>query len=288
MKLLVKLERNKQSWFLVGISFFFFLLRLPSLFEPYWYGDEGIYEVIGFALRHGRLLYQGIWDNKPPLLYLLYAIFNGDQPTVRFVSLLDGLTSVILFFFLAKKLFRQEKISMTTTTLFALLLGTPLIEGNIANAENFMIPLILASALLILNTADKQTKKHSLSYLILNTKYFILFTSGLLLGLAFLFKVVSVFYLCAFTLFLFFKRKNLSSAALLVLLWLAFSIFSALFSQRPYTHYLLVLVTSFSLFFGLIWKSKKYRIPVMVCFLIVGIFILKNFNLNNKTIPYYH
>ncbi|SRR5258708_3134533 len=372
MKLLVKLERNKQSWFLVGISFFFFLLRLPSLFEPYWYGDEGIYEVIGFALRHGRLLYQGIWDNKPPLLYLLYAIFNGDQPTVRFVSLLAGLTSVILFFFLAKKLFRQEKISMTTTTLFALLLGTPLIEGNIANAENFMIPLILASALLILNTADKQTKKHSLSYLILNTKYFILFTSGLLLGLAFLFKVVSVFDLGAFTffllftrykdlkhlfsqiitiiplyvgfflplivtiiffvfhhalgefihsaflsnisyvnygntflhipqglliiklivlgtccLFLFFKRKNLSSAALLVLLWLAFSIFSALFSQRPYTHYLLVLVTSFSLFFGLIWKSKKYRIPVMVCFLIVGIFILKNFNLNNKTIAYY-
>src|SRR5258708_35158955 len=95
---------------------------------------------------------------------------------------------------------------MTTTTLFALLLGTPLIEGNIANAENFMIPLILASALLILNTADKQTKKHSLSYLILNTKYFILFTSGLLLGLAFLFKVVSVFDLGAFTFFLLFTR----------------------------------------------------------------------------------
>src|SRR5258708_8212336 len=140
MKLLVKLERNKQSWFLVGISFFFFLLRLPSLFEPYWYGDEGIYEVIGFALRHGRLLYQGIWDNKPPLLYLLYAIFNGDQPTVRFVSLLAGLTSVILFFFLAKKLFRQEKISIKTTPCFPPLLVPPPFQPNIPIPKTFFIP----------------------------------------------------------------------------------------------------------------------------------------------------
>ena len=28
-------------------------LRVPSLFEPYWYGDEGIYLTIGRAMRSG-------------------------------------------------------------------------------------------------------------------------------------------------------------------------------------------------------------------------------------------
>ena len=44
---------------LVGI----FLLRIPSFWEPYWYGDEGIYLAIGQALQRGAVLYRDIWDN---------------------------------------------------------------------------------------------------------------------------------------------------------------------------------------------------------------------------------
>src|SRR5579872_668714 len=144
MKLLQKLETNKSFWFLLITSASFFLLRLPSLFEPYWYGDEGIYEVIGFGLRHGRFLYTGIWDNKPPLLYLVYALFDGDQGPAKFLSLLFGLGAVVTFFFLAKKLFQERKVIWITTGVFAFLFGTPLLEGNIANAENFMLfPILL-------------------------------------------------------------------------------------------------------------------------------------------------
>src|SRR5438270_13611137 len=109
LKFFNKLEKNRGFWFLLFASFAFFLLRLPSLFEPYWYGDEGIYEVIGFAMRHGRLLYQGIWDNKPPLLYLLYAFVNGDQFAIRLISLFAGLGAVITFFFLSIKLFTDRR-----------------------------------------------------------------------------------------------------------------------------------------------------------------------------------
>ena len=42
------------------------LLRVPSLFEPYWYGDEGIYLTVGRSLRHGLALYRDVHDNKPP------------------------------------------------------------------------------------------------------------------------------------------------------------------------------------------------------------------------------
>jgi len=78
MKLLKKLEESVGCWFLITISFLFFLLRFPSLFEPDWYGDEGIYQVLGLGINAGRLLYRDIFDNKPPLLYLVYSFVNSD------------------------------------------------------------------------------------------------------------------------------------------------------------------------------------------------------------------
>src|SRR6266480_619795 len=156
MKLIRYLEKQSATWFLVLVSFLFFLLRLPSLFEPYWYGDEGIYQVIGMALRQGRHLYSGIWDNKPPLLYYIYAIFNGNQSSVRFFSLLSGLGAIIIFFFLAKKLFQKQKTVYITTSIFAFLFATPFLEGNIANAENFMLLPILGAALLIIRQTKTQ------------------------------------------------------------------------------------------------------------------------------------
>ncbi len=56
------------------ILFSIFLFRLPSLYEPFWYGDEGIYLVLGQAVRKGLVLYRDIHDNKPPLLYWLAAV----------------------------------------------------------------------------------------------------------------------------------------------------------------------------------------------------------------------
>ena len=179
--------RNTDFLFLIISSFIFFLLRLPSLFEPYWYGDEGIYQVIGMAINNGSLLYKDIWDNKPPLLYLLYALFNSDQFAVRLVSLIFGLFSIFVFFFLSKKLFPPSSggskiVYFLTSSIFALLLGLPILEGNIANAENFMLLPILIAALLVVK-ADYLSSIPKVS----------LFFAGILLGLAFLFKIVAIF-----------------------------------------------------------------------------------------------
>src|SRR5579871_405313 len=114
MQLLSKLEKRTEVWFLTFISFIFILLRIPSLFEPLWYGDEGVYETVGMGLSHGRLLYRDIWDNKPPLLYLLYAFFQSNQPLVRFANLFAGLLSVILFFCVTQKLFEKKYIRYST------------------------------------------------------------------------------------------------------------------------------------------------------------------------------
>src|SRR3989338_7236507 len=99
---------NRDIIFIAFISVLTALLRIPSVIEPYWYGDEGIYEVIGSALSQGRVLYLEIWDNKPPLLYLIYSIFAGDQFYVRLMSILTGMFAVVFFFLLAKQLFKKN------------------------------------------------------------------------------------------------------------------------------------------------------------------------------------
>lgn len=355
-----KLQHSSDFWFLLATSVVFFLFRLPSFFEPYWYGDEGVYEVLGFGMRHGRLLYQGVWDNKPPLLYIIYALFDGNQPYVRFFSFLVGLLAVYLFFLLSKLLFEKKKTFYVATGLFALLLGLPLLEGNIANAENFMILPAVASVYFIVKTI--KNKQFSLLSL---------FLSGLLLGISFLIKVVavfdfaSIFLLLGFVAFalnkktigkliaqwllmvvgfllplimtvgffaykgilktfiqsaflsnvgyvgygnqfiipqgflilkllflviifsvVFFKRKSLSLTQLLLYVWLPFSVFNAFFSQRPYTHYMLVLIAPLMLFVGLLFE-KKLRILHGVVVIAVVILLATNFWFYGKVIWYY-
>jgi len=207
MKIFYKLERNRSFWFLLSASLVFYLLRLPSLIEPYWYGDEGIYQVIAAALNNGHLLYLDIWDNKPPLLYLIYAIFNGDQFSVRLLSIIFGNISVILFYFLSRKFFKSLKISLITTVIYVLLFGPPFIEGNIANSENFMQLFSLLSALLVFKAFEIRKEFHKKRH-----QYNLLFISGFSLGLSFLFKTVSFFDFSAFLLFiiLYFSEKSLT------------------------------------------------------------------------------
>lgn len=369
MKFLQKLEKIRDFWFLLITSFFFFLLRLPSLFEPYWYGDEGIYQVLGIAMNQHRLLYRDIWDNKPPLLYFVYSLFNSDQFWVRLFSLIIGFLTVIAFYFLAKKLFEKEKIVWVSTALFALLFGLPLLEGNIANAENFMLLPIITAGYLVLQSSE---------YKILNTKYLILFFSGVLLSIAFLFKIVAVFdfgallvflvfadssfsfknllkrktlifeiekvasfvlgfvlpiiltaavflfndalsyfikavlfsnvgyvgygnkliipqgflilkltMLGLFCLFIYAKRKSLSFPSMFVWLWLAFSLFNAFFSQRPYTHYLLTLLPAFCLMVGFFLFDKKRQRFTLLVLVLTLIILIKSFWFFAK-FPFYY
>lgn len=121
------------------------LARIPSLFEPNWYGDEAIYLTIGQAINEGVPLYSGIHDNKPPFLYLLAALASGYVFWFKFIALGWTLVTVMAFFHLAKKVFEDSKWCYWTTGIFAFLTSWPKLEGNIANAELFfLLPTIVA------------------------------------------------------------------------------------------------------------------------------------------------
>lgn len=193
--LLTKLTTSRfLKWLLIPIALFA-LLRAPSLIEPYWYGDEGIYQVIGQALAQGKQLYIDIWDNKPPLLYIFYAIASGDQLVMRTASFLFGIVSVIVFGLLAKLLFKDGKTALLCTGLFAFLFGSPLVEGNIANAENFMILPTLICAFLLYQQVTKASS-------FININKHLLFLIGVIMGTVFLIKTVALFDVLAFGLFI--------------------------------------------------------------------------------------
>lgn len=361
-------QRTQDIAFLIGAGLLFFLLRFPSLYEPYWYGDEGIYFVIGKALHAGRILYLDIWDNKPPLLYWLYFFFN-DIFSIRFVSIIAGILAIISFFLLSTKFLNRKYLVYLSTVVFSLFLGLPSIEGNIANAENFMLFPVITAALLFWISIQKNDRHNDSSRF--------LFFSGFSVGIAFLLKTVAVFDFAALlvtllilitldskkhhvshffrrslpliagfflpiivtciitgvqgalpifleTLFLrnvsyvgeknalffpqgflliklifllsglyliYLYRKSFREKTIFVLVWLGFSLFSTFFSQRPYTHYMLMMLPSLILVFGMtVDFGKTKQRPILAALGILSVVLLYNMFPHwntKKTLAYY-
>ncbi|MBI4100623.1 glycosyltransferase family 39 protein [Candidatus Microgenomates bacterium] len=367
--MLEKIEKHLDLGFLLALSFF---LRLPSLFEPYHYGDEGIYEVLGQAVSQGGLLYRDAWDNKPPFLYLIYAVFSGDLFWVKFLSLVFCLLTITVFYLLARKIFTSGRLALLSTLIFTLLFSLPFLEGNIANAENFMLLPIIFAFYLVFRYFPKSNRFHFLS-------------AGFLLGLAFLLKIVAIFdfaalgvflliglwdkifpplksnkifkkllnfkpemvfpllflfggfilpiiatfmffffqgsfkdfltaafsqnanyvaagnqlfipqgwllfkllLLAIFCLFLLLKRGSFTKGQLLIFLWFGFSVFNALFAERPWIHYLLVLIPALSLLLLFPFQEKKWRRFTLAIIIFTFYLIGSRFWLYGKTFTYY-
>ena len=175
----------RLSYGLLAVIAFIIFLRAPSLFEPYWYGDEGIYLAVGQALQRGAVLYRDIWDNKPPLLYLIYAI----SPTLFWAKLsatvfvLGTITAVYL---LSQKIFssttRSTVYSLLTTAISGIFLSLPLLEGTIANAELYFTLPIVWGAYIVYRIMNQELRTMGRGFLL-----------GGLLITAFLIKVPAIF-----------------------------------------------------------------------------------------------
>lgn len=156
------------------------LLRIPSLHEPNRYADEDIYLTLGMGLRQGLVFYRDIHDNKPPLLYLMAAL-TGSVVYFRLLLLGWNLVNVVFVWAIAKKLIAQKWLVFGIIMLFGILSSIPLLEGNIANGEIFMILPTTVAVWLLLKV--KKGEEGLWKY------YF----AGLLLAVGFLFKVPVAF-----------------------------------------------------------------------------------------------
>jgi hypothetical protein len=123
---------------------FLVLLRIPNLFEPYWYGDEGIYLTIGTAMRQGLRLYAEIIDHKTPLIY--YLAMTPTQFWFRMLLIVWMSFSTFFFFQIAKILKFTPIKQYVASLLFIIFTTVPWLEGNIPNGELFVIGFSLAGA----------------------------------------------------------------------------------------------------------------------------------------------
>src|SRR4030042_4974852 len=179
-----------------AILLLIFFFRLPSLFEPFWYGDEGIFAAVARNLNFGGTLYQTAWDNKPPMIYLTYAaifkIFDVSMFVVRLVTVSVVLTTAATIYEIARTIIGKNR-ALLVTFIFGLLTSLRLIEGNLALTEIFMIlPITLAMLVVIKRDFD----------------YPSLFGAGILFALASLYKQVGALEAAALGIFLFLISKN--------------------------------------------------------------------------------
>jgi 4-amino-4-deoxy-L-arabinose transferase-like glycosyltransferase len=357
-------SRNKFLFILLSLVF---LVRLPSLFEPFWYGDEAIYAVIGQKILRGGLMYVDIFDHKTPGIYYLTALTLGVLGqtiwSLHFLLTLWVLVTLVVFYLLAKKLFDQ-RVAKIATIVFALFTSIPIIEGNIFNSEILMVLPISLGLIFGLNkrfftagiffslafllkfpgifdlgaffvfvslSATRKNLRDTIANLIrltagfivpvgLTTLFFVFkgaFGEFLFSSLLFNFSytnygnklilagltinngliMLKALPLLALVIYFFWKlylhlvkkkqAKNPVSNLELVILWLAFAYYGAVFGGRPYPHYLIQALPAFSLILALAIAGQFKKLTWGIAIATVVLTIALGFKLGGSKPTYY-
>ncbi len=173
------------------------LLRLPSLADPMYYLDEGVYASVAYEIGQGGTLYQTTWDLKPPGIFYVYLFFQklfGPHAFLaqRIFNLILGILGVWGVYRLAKILNFGEKNSLVASLLSAVYLGLPFFETQIFNTENIFIVTSLFAFIYGLRFKSRWQEP---------------FIAGLLFGVGQWLKIHPLFDLAAFGIFALYKFR---------------------------------------------------------------------------------
>jgi len=135
--------QSRAAGIALGASLLLYaLLRTPSLFEPHWYTDEAGYATTAWLSTHGQMLYLTVWNNKPPLLFWIYDLalswFGTGELGIHLLSTLAGMAALAALWFLLQGRCWGARLWLPLG-LAAVLLGLPLLNGDLALPENFLI-----------------------------------------------------------------------------------------------------------------------------------------------------
>ena len=132
----------------LGVLLATLLWRLPSLFDPPWVNDEGTYFAVAQAMAHGYRLYDGVWENKPPALYLVYsAIYHSVGPNLLVLRVVTAVVVLVLvaYSWRLTAWFCGPEWAPAGSLAVGLVFGVPFLEGTTGNAEVF-VALLAAAA----------------------------------------------------------------------------------------------------------------------------------------------
>ena len=195
---------KKHLFYLVLIILFAGLIRVPSLTQPLG-PDQGVVSVIAEGILKGELPYRDYWEMGSPAIFFTYAlmfkIFGTSMKAIPITDTLVSMLSTFLVFLLSAHIW-DRKVAYVSALLYAFFsngvrlgmhAGGDIAFGTfwyIAQRETFMTPLILASIYLLIHAWPKRTP------------FFFLSLSGLLAGLAFVYKFPSLIIFLVIILYL--------------------------------------------------------------------------------------
>ena len=128
----------------IALLAFCLFWRLPTLGDPPWLNDEGVYANVGKAILHGEALYRQVWENKPPAIYLLYAAAQAVAGSahvlfaMRLLALVAALIAQSTVFLLLRR-HAGYWTALLGIVCTGAVLDLPLLDGTTANAEIFLI-----------------------------------------------------------------------------------------------------------------------------------------------------
>ncbi len=145
---------TRQSKLLIVGFFTLLFFRLPSFFETFWYGDENYYLAVAQSMvKGGQWLYVGAWDNKPPILYYVYAfsvwLFGIELWPLRVFNFLLGFLVCYLVYKICLEIFNFSKKASVSAFFVSIFLQSIYFEVTIFNAENLFVPLVLLGFYLV-------------------------------------------------------------------------------------------------------------------------------------------
>lgn len=170
-------------------------LRFPACFEPYWYGDEGIYLTLGQALNRGEVLYKDIIDHKTPVIYYLARV--DTQHNFRILLLISMTAASVAFFWILRKITARPLVSLLGAAGFSVMTALPWYEGLIPNGELFVMSFILVGLALALNQQNFYATMVGIQPQVPSKKDWLLVVAGIFLSIGVLTKVPAVFDVAA-------------------------------------------------------------------------------------------
>lgn len=137
------------------------ILRIPSFFEPHWYTDEAGYASTVYFIHLGKEIYVTAWNNKPPLLFALYALDMGflgtSEAALHVLPFLTGLMGMGCALCLLNMAPLSTRSRLVCGIVLAGIFGTPMLNAELALPESLLIAPVTGAMLLYLWSARRHT-----------------------------------------------------------------------------------------------------------------------------------
>jgi hypothetical protein len=177
------IEVNVFYILLVFIMIFTALIRIRLLNIPLE-RDEGEYAYFGQLILRGIPPYEAAYNMKFPGTYLIYAffmmLFGQNVAGIHLGLLITNLATIMFVFLIAKKMISNTG-ACTTALVFAVLSISDSVLGFAGHATHFVTLFAVAGTFVMLRAIEKNKDK-------------LFFLSGILFGLAPVFKQSGIFF----------------------------------------------------------------------------------------------